>query len=322
MGSFKELDFSGVRGISISGRNSKVSMRQMGTVLGPEASIGRFIETLPDLLAASDLRALASKVASARRKGRPAVWMIGGHVIKCGVAPYLVDLMGRGLITGVAMNGAAAIHDFEMTMWGHTSEDVESALGRGEFGMTEETAALMNSAVSEGAAKGRGIGESLGRALCGLKPSNPEIGVLQNAWKLGLPATVHVALGTDVIHQHPGIDPESFGRGTYIDFKVFAACVADLAGGVAINAGSAVIMPEVFIKACSIVRNLGHDLSGLTTANLDFIQHYRPTVNVLKRPVPANGSSYALTGHHEIMIPLLACAIRLEEKAASGGRAE
>jgi hypothetical protein len=322
MGSFKELDFSGVRGISISGRPSKVSLGHLGAVLSPDATVGQFIEALPDLLAASDLRALASKVVSSRRGGRPVIWMIGGHVIKCGVAPYLVDLMNRGLVTGVAMNGAAAIHDFEMTMWGHTSEDVEAALGRREFGMTEETAALMNSAVSEGAAEGWGIGESLGRALRELKPSNPEIGVLLTAWKLGLPATVHVALGTDVIHQHPGLDPESVGRGTYVDFRVFAACVADLSGGVLINAGSAVIMPEVFIKACSIARNLGHDLSGLTTANLDFIQHYRPTINVLRRPVPEDGSSYALTGHHEIMIPLLACAIRLEEQAAHGGKAE
>ncbi len=322
MGSFKELDFSGVRGISISGRRSKVSLRQLGAVVGPEGTVGQFIEALPDLLGASDLRALATRVASARRNDRPVIWMLGGHVIKCGVAPYLVDLMKRKLITGVAMNGAAAIHDFEMTMWGHTSEDVESALSRGEFGMTEETAVLMNSAVSEGAAQGWGIGESLGRTLSHEKPSHSEIGVLLNAWKLGLPATVHVALGTDVIHQHPGLDPEAVGLGTYIDFRVFAACVAGLAGGVLINAGSAVIMPEVFIKACSIARNLGHGFPGLTTANLDFIQHYRPTINVLRRPVPADGRSYALTGHHEIMIPLLACAIRLEEGAAATGRAK
>ena len=322
MGSFKELDLSGIKGVSISKRRSKVRREHAGTPVGPEATVEQFLRGLPGVLGASDLRELAERVALARSRGRHVIWMIGGHVIKCGVSPYIVDLMDRGLLTAVAMNGAAAIHDVEMTMWGHTSEDVESALDRGEFGMTEETALLMNGAVSEGAGKGWGIGESLGRMLHERNPSNPEIGVIFTAWKLGLPVTVHVALGTDVIHQHPGLDPGAVGVGTYTDFRVFAGCVSDLAGGVLINAGSAVIMPEVFIKACSIARNLGHSLDGLVTANLDFIQHYRPTVNVLKRPVPPDGKSYALTGHHEILIPLLACAIRLEARGVAGKSTE
>jgi len=318
MSSFEELDISGVKGISISGRQSKVRREQSGKPLGPEGTVEQFLDGLPGLLGAADLMELASRIASSRVNGRPVIWMIGGHVIKCGVTPHIVDLMRRGLISAVAMNGAAAIHDFEMTMWGHTSEDVESALSRAEFGMTEETASAMNGAISDGAAKGWGIGESLGRKLAERKQDEVCQGVVSTAWELRLPVTVHVALGTDVIHQHPGLDPEAVGRGTYIDFKVLAACVSELAGGVALNAGSAVIMPEVFIKAYSIAKNLGHKMGNLTTANLDFIQHYRPTVNVLRRPVSPDGKSFALTGHHEIMIPLLACAIRLAARRAGG----
>jgi hypothetical protein len=320
MSSFEEMDISGVKGISISGRQSKVRREHCGEPIGPEGTVEQFLDGLPGLLGAADLMELASRIASSRKSGRPVLWMIGGHVIKCGVTPYIVDLMRRGLVSAVAMNGAAAIHDFEMTMWGHTSEDVECALARGEFGMTEETACLMNGAISNGAAQGWGIGESLGRALAEQKPDGAGAGVVSTAWELGLPVTVHVALGTDVIHQHPGLDPEAVGRGTYIDFKVLAACVSGLAGGVVVNAGSAVVMPEVFIKAFSIARNLGHKMGGLATANLDFIQHYRPTMNVLRRPVSPDGKSFALTGHHELMIPLLACAIRLAARRAAGER--
>lgn len=317
MSSFKELDFSGIRGISISGRSSKVGQAQLGVPVGPEATIEQFLNGLPDVLGAEGLKKLASSIAAARRGNRSVLWMMGGHVVKCGVGPYIIDLMKRGMVTAVAMNGAAAIHDFEMTMWGHTSEDVESALGRGEFGMTEETARLMNGAISDGSPRGWGIGESLGRMLAEQKPDEGGEGVVSTAWELGLPVTVHVALGTDVIHQHPGLDPEAVGRGTYIDFRVFAGCVSELAGGVVLNAGSAVVMPEVFIKAYSIARNLGHEFGGLVTANLDFIQHYRPTVNVLRRPVPSDGKSFALTGQHEILIPLLACAVRLAAREAA-----
>jgi len=309
MSSFKQLDFTGVRGVSIGARESKVRAGQLGKPVAPDADVASFLDSLPDLLGAAALKDLARSVADARRRGRPVLWMMGGHVVKCGAGPYVADLMERGIITAVAMNGAAAIHDFELTMWGHTSEDVEAALERGEFGMTVETASLMNEAVSEGAAAGAGIGESLGRALEKGVPANPAGGVLLTARRLGVPATVHVAIGTDVIHQHPNLDPESVGRGTYIDFKIFAACVSDLEGGVVINAGSAVIMPEVFLKAYSVAKNLGHDLSGFVAANLDFIQHYRPTMNVLRRPVADGGKGIALTGHHEILIPLLACAI-------------
>jgi hypothetical protein len=318
MSSFKELDFSGIKGVSIATRKSKVRVGQLGRPVEPEATIGQFLETLPDVLAAADLKKLARRVVEAREEGAHVVWMIGGHVIKCGVAPLLVDLMGRGLITAVAMNGAAAVHDFELAMWGHTSEDVEEALGRAEFGMTEETAQHMNKAVTQGAGCGWGIGEALGRALEALDPGNPGGSVLLNGWKLRIPVTVHVAIGTDVVHQHPSLDPAALGTGSYTDFRIFAGCVAALDGGVLINAGSAVIMPEVFLKAFSIARRLGGDFGNLTTANLDFIQHYRPTVNVLRRPVAAGGEGFALTGHHEILIPLLACAIKLAAQKTSG----
>lgn len=316
MSSFNELDFSGIKGISISSRASKVRTEQSGKPTGPEASIEQFLDGLPGILGAAGLMELASRIASSRKSGRPVIWMIGGHVIKCGVTPYIVDLMRRGLISAVAMNGAAAIHDFELSLWGHTSEDVESALSRSEFGMTEETARLMNGAISDGARQGWGIGESLGRKLAARERDEGCPGVVGTAWELGLPATVHVALGTDVIHQHPSLDPEAVGKGTYIDFRVLAACVSELARGVVLNAGSAVVMPEVFIKAYSIAKNLGHGMEGITAANLDFIQHYRPTVNVLRRPVSSDGKSFALTGHHEILIPLLACAIRLAARRA------
>lgn len=319
MSSFKQIDLSGIRGVPVAGRTSRVRSTQVGRPVEPDASVEEFLDGMPDVLGAAGLRGLAARAASARRKDNHVIWMIGGHVIKCGVGPHLVDLADRGLITAFGMNGAAAIHDFEMAMWGHTSEDVEEALERGEFGMTEETARLMNRAMVEGAAHEWGLGEALGRLLEGSDPKCPGGSVLLNAWKNRLPATVHVALGTDVIHQHPTLDPAALGRATYTDFKIFAHCVAELHDGVLINAGSAVIMPEVFIKAYSIARNMGRKLSGLATANLDFIQHYRPTVNVLRRPVPSDGESFALTGHHEILIPLLACAIKLETRRGSEG---
>ena len=321
MSSFKEIDLSKIKGISVANRVSKVRSEQLGRPVDPDATVERFMECLPDVLGAADLRNLAARVASARADGRHVFWMIGGHVIKCGTGPHIVDLLDRGLVTGVAMNGAAAIHDFEMAMWGHTSEDVEGALERGEFGMTEETALLMNKAVSEGVSEGWGLGEALGRTLEKGSPNQPGAGVLLAAWKNRVPATVHVAVGTDVIHQHPTLDPAALGRASFTDFKVFAGCVAELEGGVVINAGSAVVMPEVFIKAYSIAKNLGHEMAGMTTANLDFIQHYRPTVNVLRRPVPPDGKSYALTGHHEIMIPLLAGAVRLAARRAGWEKA-
>jgi hypothetical protein len=316
MSSFREMDISGVKGISISGRNSKVRREHSGSPVGPEGTMEQFLDGLPGLLGAEDLKSLASAIAGSRAKDRPVLWMMGGHVVKCGATPYIVDLIRRGMISAVAMNGAAAIHDFEMTMYGHTSEDVEGALARGEFGMTEETARLMNGAVSEGVSRGWGTGESLGRLLAD-KGASGEAGegVVRTAWELGLPVTVHVAIGTDVIHQHPGFDGAAAGAATHIDFKVLSAVVSQLAGGVVVNAGSAVVLPEVFIKAFSIARNLGHEMEGLATANLDFIQHYRPTVNVLRRPC-SGGKSFAITGHHEINIPLLASAVRLAARRA------
>jgi hypothetical protein len=233
---------------------------------------------------------------------------MGGHVIKCGLAPILIDLMHRGYASAFAMNGSASIHDFEIALAGHTSEDVESALPDGRFGSAEETGREWNRAIT----KNTGVGESLGRALEKLAvPEYAGSSLLLQAWKSRIPVTVHVAVGTDTPHAHPAVNPELLGAATHQDFRLFSALVAQLnKGGVYINAGSAVVMPEVFLKAVSSVRNLGHELAGFTTINLDFLQHYRPRVNVVERPhAKSGGNGIALTGHHEIMIPLLAALV-------------
>jgi hypothetical protein len=241
---------------------------------------------------------------------------LGGHVIKCGLAPVLLDLMQRGFVTAFALNGSAAIHDFEIALAGHTSEDVEAVLPDGRFGAAEETGREMNRAIAEGDREGLGMGEALGKWLDRAETAHQADSLLLQAYRHATPVTVHVAIGTDTPHTHPAADPAAIGSTSHRDFRLFAACVTDLdAGGVYLNVGSAVVMPEVFLKAVSAVRNLGHPLAGFTTANFDFLQHYRPRVNVVERPhkggagvsLPTGG--YAITGHHELMIPLLAAAL-------------
>jgi hypothetical protein len=235
---------------------------------------------------------------------------MGGHVIKCGLAPVLADLMRRGYVTAFAMNGSAAIHDFEIALAGHTSEDVEAVLPDGRFGAAEETGREMNRAIAEGDRDGIGIGEALGRALVG-KALSPANTLLLQAYNSSVPVTVHVAMGTDTPHTHPAADPAAIGRAGHRDFRLFCASVADLnEGGVYLNVGSAVVLPEVFLKAVSALRNLGHPLTNFTTVNLDFLQHYRPRVNVVERPhAGSRGRGYAITGHHELTVPLLAAAL-------------
>ena len=248
----------------------------------------------------------------AREKRRAILWGMGGHVIKCGLAPVLLDLMRRGFATGFALNGSAAIHDFEIGLAGHTSEDVEAVLPDGRFGSAEETGREMNQAIVEGARAGIGIGEAVGARLTGMAdPAYAASSLLVGAWNHKTPVTVHVAVGTDTPHTHPAADGAAIGAGSHLDFRLFCALVADLHdGGVYLNVGSAVLLPEVFLKAVSAVRNLGQPLAGFTTANFDFLQHYRPRVNVVERPhAGAGGRGYAITGHHEIMIPLLAAAL-------------
>jgi hypothetical protein len=302
------IDLSGLKTVSLAERGGKVKQADFARVYEPGSGIAGFLESLPHILAGETLRAVVDSVAAAGAKRKPVIWGMGGHVIKCGLAPVLIDLMRRGFATAFAMNGSAAIHDFEIALAGQTSEDVEAVLPDGRFGAAEETGREWNAALKPGI----GAGEALGRALDRLAPAeHAGASLLLQAWRARVPVTVHIAIGTDTPHTHPSANPETLGSATHHDFRLFCSLVAALNdGGVYINAGSAVVMPEVFLKAVSCVRNLGHDLRDFTTVNLDFLQHYRPRVNVVERPhAQSGGRGYALTGHHEIMIPLLAAAL-------------
>jgi hypothetical protein len=237
------------------------------------------------------------------------LWGLGAHVIKTGLGPVLIDLMARGFVSAVATNGAGIVHDFELAMSGGTSEDVDAALGPGRFGMAEETGRLLNAAINDGVAGGLGIGQAIGRWLARATPPHAHLSVLAAAARLDIPVTVHIALGTDIIHMHPAASGRSLGEGSLKDFRYFVSNVARLEQGVYLNCGSAVILPEVFLKAVALARNQGVPLDGLTTVNLDFVRHYRPETNVVTRPVAGIGRGYSLVGHHEIMIPLLAAAL-------------
>jgi hypothetical protein len=286
----------------------------------PNGPLSEFLEGLPDILAVQRLRVLAADIVRAAKHERPVLWMLGAHVVKCGLSPLLIDLMEEGAITAVALNGAGAIHDFELALLGRTSEDVAESLAAGTFGFARETGEEMNRAISEGARQGRGLGESLGRALGLLKAPNRRASLLYRAWRMHLPLTVHVAIGTDIIHQHPTADGAAIGKTTFDDFRLLAGVVRGLEGGVVLNIGSAVLLPEAFLKAVSIARNLGKRMPRFTAANLDQIQHYRPTENVLRRPTLHGGKALSLTGHHEIMVPLLAATIKMmmARRAARG----
>ena len=309
MSRYREADLSRLTNGSIADRPTRVSVADFATPLDPAAARA-VIASLPDQLAARALREVVARIAGARREGRPVVVMCGGHVIKVGVSPCLVALLERGIVTHVAMNGAAAIHDVEIARVGRTSEDVEAGLHEGRFGMVDETGDFMNAAMAEGARRGEGLGECWGRAVEEEGAPHRDVSLLAAAWRAQVPATVHVAIGTDTIHHHPRCDGAALGETTLRDFRIFAGTLAEARGAVVLNVGSAVLMPEVFLKALSVARNLGADLSGLTTVNFDQIQHYRPRVNVVERPTRAvGGRGYSLTGHHEIMIPLLTAAV-------------
>jgi hypothetical protein len=303
------MDLSGLRTVSLKARGGKVKIADFAKPYEPGAAIS---DLFPHILAGDDFRAVVGAILTARKRGRQIIWGIGGHVIKCGLAPILSDLMRRGFATAFAMNGAASIHDFEIGLAGHTSEDVEAVLPDGSFGAAGETGQEMNRAISAGAADGLGMGEALGRALEVI--ADPDAGrysLLLSAWRNATPVTVHVAVGTDTPHMHPAADGASIGAASLYDFRLLCSLVAELnQGGVYLNVGSAVVMPEVFLKAVSAARNLGKALADFTTVNLDFLQHYRPRVNVLQRPHAGGaGRGYALTGHHEIMLPVLAAAL-------------
>ncbi|NOT64296.1 MAG: hypothetical protein HOP19_29110 [Acidobacteria bacterium] len=300
----------------LSARPSKVTVRDFARPLTDEDARGTLalFDSLPHLLAADSLRAVAAAIQQAKQKQRAIIWGIGGHVIKTGLAPVLIDLMRRGFATAVAMNGSCIVHDFEIALAGWTSEDVDTSLTDGTFGMAEETGRMLNEAINTGARDGIGLGESVGRMLMQAQPEYAAYSLQHAAYEMKVPVTVHVTLGTDILHIHPQADGAAIGAASHHDFKLFASLVRELdGGGVYLNLGSAVTLPEVFLKAVTVVRNLGHSLQDFTTANFDFIQHYRPQTNVVRRPV-ANGAGhgYSLTGHHELMIPLLAAMLIAE----------
>jgi hypothetical protein len=312
----KPLDFDGVSTYPIAARKSKVNTSMFGKPMdGTENMLG-FITKLPHILAGDGLRNLIRAMLYARLSNKAIIWGFGGHVLKVGLGPVINDLMHAGFVNGIAMNGSAAIHDFEIALCGSTSEEVEEQIEGGRFGMARETAEYMNAAIAAAASNGIGMGEGLGSFILGggggkIEFRHRPISILSEAYSKKIPVTVHVAVGTDIIHAHPQASGSNLGEASYHDFRLFCSMAKDLdGGGVYLNVGSAVVLPEVFLKAVSVIRNVGHSLEEFTTANLDFIQHYRPTQNVLKRPTQKSGQSIALTGHHEIMIPLIAAALK------------
>jgi hypothetical protein len=305
---YEEFDPSGLRTYPLASRKSKARVEDFARAGQPGMSLAAFVAALPNLLAGADFRAVVDAVVRASR-GRGIVWGLGAHVVKTGLGPTIVDLMRRGFVSAIATNGAAVIHDFEVALAGATSEDVDEALGPGGFGMADETGRLLNGAINDGVAAGLGIGQAVGRFLVEQHPPFAEASVLAAAARFGIPVTVHVAIGTDITHMHPAASGPAIGEGSLRDFRYFASIVAQLAHGVYLNCGSAVVLPEVFLKAVALARNRGLTLEGLTTVNLDFVRGYRPTTNVVVRPTAGNGRGYSLVGHHELMIPLLAAAV-------------
>ncbi|UCE20366.1 MAG: hypothetical protein JSV84_08540 [Gemmatimonadota bacterium] len=313
MSQYEEIDVSKTKTYPIKERKNKVGLEDFAKVCQADASVGVWLSSLPRILAGEDLRAVIAAVVRAKERGKPVIFMMGSHVIKCGLSPIIIDLLERGILTAVAMNGSGAIHDFEIGMWGATSEDVSENIENGTFGMAEETGSLINEIVASAAREGLGFGEAVGKYLSDNAAPHCDVSLLASCYRLEVPVTVHVAIGTDIIHQHPKTDGAAVGETTYRDFKILTRVVSELGeGGVILNVGSAVVLPEVFLKAFNLARNVGHPVKNFTTANFDMIQHYRPRVNVVQRPTQSSGQGYALTGHHEIMIPLLAIGIKSE----------
>jgi len=306
---YEPFDLTGVRTYPLSSRKSKARAEDFARPHAPGESMAGWLDRLPKILAAADFAAVVAAIGAARRGGHGVVWGIGAHVIKTGLSPVLIDLMERGFVSAVATNGAGIIHDFELALAGATSEDVDVALGPGRFGMADETGRLLNQAVNDGVASGLGFGQSIGAWLAQRRPPHANLSVAAAATRLGIPLTVHVAVGTDITHMHPAASGAALGEGSLRDFRYFVSNVARLEHGVYLNCGSAVVLPEVFLKAVALARNRGVTFEGLTTVDLDFIRQYRPQTNVVTRPVAASGRGYSLVGHHEIMIPLLAAAL-------------
>jgi Deoxyhypusine synthase len=306
---YEDYDLSGVRTYPLASRTSKANAADFAKPYRAGGGMASLLASFPAILAAADFKAVVAAIRSARTGDRGIIWGFGAHVIKTGLGPILIDLMERGFVSALATNGAGIIHDFELALSGGTSEDVDEALGPGRFGMAEETGELLNAAINDGVTSGLGLGQAVGRRLREMKPAHEALSVVAAAARLQIPVTVHVAIGTDIIHMHPRASGAALGEGSLRDFRYFVSNVARLKGGVYLNCGSAVVLPEVFLKAVAIARNQGASLDQLTTVNMDFTRLYRPQTNVVSRPVAGVGKGYSLVGHHEIMIPLLAAAL-------------
>ncbi len=305
----KPQDLSGLKTYSLHDRHSKVSVDDFAVPLKENSSLRSFMTSLPKQLLGKDFPELVKRLAKAHRAGRPIIMGIGAHVIKVGLNPLLIDLMERSIVTGIAMNGACIVHDAELAMIGSTSEDVDDVLGAGEFGAARETGEVLNKAISIGAKEGMGLGQAVGEYLLTMDFPHNDKSLLATAARLGVPVTVHVAVGTDIIHIHPSASGADIGATSHCDFRIFCAEVAGLQGGAYLNVGSAVLLPEVFLKALTFVRNVGNKVDNFTTANFDFMKQYRPLTNVVNRPTAGGGKGYHITGHHELMIPLLAASL-------------
>lgn len=311
MKKYRPISLKSVKRYPLAKRDSKVAVSDICAAYVAGGTFRDFLATLPRALAARDMVAVAETVAQARRRDRPVILAMGAHPIKVGLSVIIVDLIERGIVTALATNGAAIIHDFELSLYGSTSEDVQSHLADGTFGMAEETGKLINKALNAGVKRGLGIGSSMGEFIAKRRDfRHSNMSIFAAAHRRGIPATVHVAIGTDIIHMHPEADGRAIGEGSMRDFRILASVVADLEGGVFINLGSAVVIPEVFLKALTVARNLGHRVRDITTVTLDFVRQYRAMENVCRRPTSEGGRSFFITGHHEINLPLLAATIK------------
>lgn len=305
------IDLSNIHTYELASRPSKVAIGDFAQPPSETDTLATFLDKLPNILAVDSLRALASSIWRAREAGKPIIWGFGGHVIKTGLAPIVIDLMNRGFVTAVAGNGSVLVHDCEIAMVGSTSEDVDATLGEGDFGAARETGELLNEAAKRGLADGLGLGEAMCREVAALEPPFAANSILCQAYARKVPVTAHLTIGADIGHFHPSADGAALGKTSHTDFRLFCSLVKEMnGGGVYINYGSAVVLPEIFLKAVTVVRNLGHPLRDITTANFDFVQRYRPMTNVVHRPT-ANGAGrgYSITGHHELTMPLLAAQL-------------
>ena len=308
---FAPINLEKISTYELASRPSKVTIKDFAAPIEKDDSLKNFLDKLPNILAVQSLRQLAHQIRRAHQLNKPIIWGIGGHVVKTGLAPVIVDLIRRGFVSAIASNGSVLVHDTEIALVGFTSEDVDATLGKGDFGAAKETGEILNRAAKGGMREGIGLGEAMGREVCEKNPENANVSLLCQTYQNKIPFTVHLAIGADIGHFHASCDGAALGATSHTDFRLFCSIVRELnGGGVYLNLGSAVVLPEIFLKAVTVVRNLGFPLEDFTTANFDFIQHYRPQTNVVRRPTAGGaGRGFSITGHHEIMIPLLAAHI-------------